>query len=160
MLRKSFASFMALMLLVSFLVPSASFAAEKSNNMKEPVVSDNYIQDEPSNVDDGEVEAAGKTGWFIKGGMQIAELAVRYGGSGLSKIVKFLDADQARYLSKNSGKIADGIDDAQKKISDLEDYSQKRLSGIIQQSLDNMGVSKTYYVPIGDAIAAGVMLLI
>ncbi|WP_258436982.1 transposase [Heyndrickxia coagulans] len=101
--------------------------------------------------ENGGIGYTGKLRWIIKGGMQIAELAVRHGGSGISKIVKFLDKDQAKYLSKNSKKIADGIDDAQKKISDLEDYSQKRLSGIIQQSLRNVGVSKTYYVPVGDA---------
>lgn len=163
MLKKSLVSLLAFTLLVSVFLPSASFAAPKTKKSEEPVVTEEYIQDDTAATDigiDDEVEAAGKTGWIIKGGMQIAELAVRYGGSGLSKIVKWLDADQARYLSRNSDRIADGIDDAQRKISDLEDYSQSRLSGIIQQSLKNVGVSKTYYVPIGDAIAAGVMLLI
>lgn len=162
MSRKFLACLLVFSLLVTFTLPSASLAAPKSQQSNNSVVTEEYIQNSVTTDDEigDEVEAAGKTGWLIKMGLEVAEQIVRYGGSALSKITKYLDADTAKYLKNNSSKIAKGIADAQKKINELEDYTQSRLSAILQQSLSNMGVPKSYAVPIGDAIATAVMFLI
>lgn len=170
MLKKSLTSFLAVTMLASVVLPSASLAAPKNKKSEEPNIAEEYeyIQNDTvtvvpvidDNGSDDEVEVAGKSGYFIKGAMEVIEQVVKVGGSGLLKVVKYLDEDAAKYLSKNSSNIAKGINNAQSKINEFEDYSQKRLSEIIQKSLESVKVPTTYAVQIGDAVAAAVMLLV
>ncbi|UXU84863.1 hypothetical protein MUA77_05595 [Mammaliicoccus sciuri] len=67
----------------------------------------------------------------------------RYGGKGLSTVLDVVSKDTAKYVRKNSGKIADAIDDAGAMIH-----------GEIYQSLLSAGVPQTYARNIAWAIDA------
>ncbi|MEV2910462.1 hypothetical protein ABNF65_18015 [Paenibacillus larvae] len=67
-------------------------------------------------VTNGEVKSAGKWGFLVRGALVVIKSAVKYGGEALSYVVKWLDKDTAKYLSKNSSKIAKGIDNAISKM--------------------------------------------
>ncbi|MCG7406086.1 hypothetical protein MH117_01555 [Paenibacillus sp. ACRRX] len=108
----------------------------------------------------GSVEAAGKLGFLVRGALVVIKNAVKYGGEALSHVVKWLDADTAKYLSKNTNKISDGIDKAIGKISELGDYATATIRTILLDGLRAAGVPDKYGVAIAEAIAATVDLLL
>ncbi|WP_052409924.1 hypothetical protein [Paenibacillus durus] len=104
-------------------------------------------------VTDGQVEASGKWGWLVRGALAVIKGAIKYGGEALEYVVKWLDADTAKYLSNNTTKIASGIDNAIAKFDELGEYATGTIRTIVLDGLRLAGVPDTYGVGIADAIA-------
>ncbi|MFS0883548.1 hypothetical protein [Metabacillus niabensis] len=161
-MKKIIASLIAFTMLFAFVTPSMSaFAAEITKPVtQKKVVSTSTTTQGESNVSTGEeVEEAGKLGFLIKLVLEIAEFAFKHGGDIVSSVLKKLDPDTAKYVKNNSDKIAKGLKEAQDKIDEGEEYVHSQLSEILQDAMSLAGVSKTYRVPIADAIATVVLAL-
>lgn len=78
----------------------------------------------------------------------------------LTKLLGYLDKPTATYFKNNTTKIVNGIDKAIDRISYGVDYATGTLRTIVYDCLVLAGVSKSYALPIADAIAAVVNFLL
>ncbi|MCY9511168.1 hypothetical protein M5W68_14210 [Paenibacillus larvae] len=151
MFKKSLvlASLATVLSLTAILPASQAFAAKPST----PVAAS-------TTVTNGEVKAAGKWGFLIRGALVGIKNGVKYGGEALSYVVKWLDKDTAEYLSKKSSKIVKGIDYAISKIDQLHEYNTIAIRAIVLDSLRIAGVPDKYGVAIAKAITEAVDFLL
>ncbi|MCY9657614.1 hypothetical protein P5G65_26200 [Paenibacillus chondroitinus] len=142
--------------LLSTLVAALSFNAILPTTQAFAAKPSDVVTTGTAGVTTDHVEAAGKWGLLVRGALVAIKSAIKYGGDALSYVVKWLDADTAKYLSNNSSKIANGIDNAIGKINELTDYTTATIRGIILDGLRLAGVPDKYGVGIAEAIATTV----
>lgn len=106
------------------------------------------------------VEASGKLGFLVKLALKVIRAAIKYGGKELSWVLGRLDASSAKYLLNNTNKIVKGIDNALAKISSATDYATATIRQILIDGFRIAKITDKYGVPIADAIAAVVNILI
>ncbi|WP_431165210.1 hypothetical protein [Bacillus cereus] len=149
-------------MLITFALPATKSFADSDLDANSVVPQTNVTEQnlEINQNEEEEVEAAGKLGFLVKGGIQLLEVGVRKGGPYLSKVVSRLDSKSGKYVNNNISKVADGLKYARNRIGDGEEIAQSTLKNIFKDTLGIAGVKSEYRVEIADVLAKLVMALL
>lgn len=137
----------------NILLPTASvWAGEKQPNVVQAVSSNKSEKVNKKEIEE-QVEAQGKSGYFIKIAIETVQWAIKNGGSLVDDILKFFDPATAKVFNANKSKVISALDDVLKKIDSATTYVESQIRGMIYSALTAVGISGTYALPIADSIA-------
>ncbi|AEG59879.1 hypothetical protein [Desulforamulus ruminis] len=178
LIKQKISFLLVVTLLVNLLLPGMSaFAAEithdsaviGSNNQKcdtkVELINDVSTAEEEKLDADGEVVIQGKIGYMVKLALQTIRAAVKvadWTGKEISIIFKKLGKDSATidYFKNNTSKIIKAIDKVINTLDEAQDYVTANIRQLLYDALISANVPGSYALPIADAIAAAVDVLL